>query len=499
MPASDRPASSWQSILLLGVVGLAVAVAVILALRSGSEPTGRGPGSPTGEPMNVLVVVLDDVGADMVRAYPGSKDDIHTPTLDRLASKGIRFDSAYATPVCSPTRATLLTGRYGCRTLVGDIITVYAPNSESGPQSTLEDSELTLAEQLKASDEMPVMTGAFGKAHLNDLEDDLFLAPNLRLGFDRYSGHVGNIGDTSSWEDPSNPYASVQETYHNWLHVVDGAQTPTTDYATTRTTLDAAAWIPNQPGGTRWFGYVAYHSPHLPYHVAPPELHTYTAQQLGATPTPRQMYLTMLESVDTELGKLLDSIHFWERRDVTLIVMGDNGTPPAISGDRRGKGTLYEPGIRVPLIVCGGAVPAPGVCTRLVQSVDVFATVLALMGLQPDSSRTIDGKSFSPYLTAPGAAPIRQYVFSEQFNPAGFTGSTSGEKSQRVVRDVRFKLIRTEDSTGAFTEEFYDLKADPGEQKDLLPTWKGTKDPRQADHARLQAEMDAILASAKSG
>ena len=431
---------------------------------------------------NVLVILSDDQGTDSVRCYGG---DVRTPRIDQLAAGGVRFARAYSNPVCSPTRGVILTGRYGFRTGIGDIFSMYDRNASTDPESgeflrTLQEGEDTLADRAGRAG---LESAAFGKWHLNDVTDDLPYAPMLRGGFDAYSGALGNIGATSS-----------DETYFHWYRDTNGSQAWTTEYATTATAREAASWINGRDPDSRWICYVAFNAGHAPFHVAPDHLTTYTEAELGRVVTPLEMYRTMIEAMDTEIGHLLDGIGYARRSDVTVVFLGDNGTPAAVSSTpAKAKGSLFEPGIHVPLIVSGAKVTGRGECGALVGAVDVFRTALDLGGVPVAGPATIDSVSLLPYLTSPGAASRRTYVFSEQFNPDGYNGASDGQRSQRAVRNDRFKLIRIEASDTSTSDQFYDLVRDPTESTNLLPM--APADPRRKAYEALSAQLESLLAS----
>ncbi|MFT7677268.1 MAG: arylsulfatase A-like enzyme, partial [Planctomycetota bacterium] len=254
---------------------------------------------------NILVVVLDDVGVDSVGVYAEGTDPAPTPIFDSLAQSGVLFRNAWANPICSPSRAEILTGRYGFRTGVGHIV---GANSWA-----LALSELTIPEVLARNPALGYRSAAFGKWHLSsNLVGGGDLGPNLQ-GFEHFAGTWGNI-------DPGT------ESYYAYEKLVDGQRAPATGYATTEVVDDALAWI--QGSADPWFCYVAFQAPHDPFHAPPAHLHTQDAQINGLDPRffPRPFYLAMLEAADTEMGRLLAGIGA-DLANTHVIVLGDNGTP----------------------------------------------------------------------------------------------------------------------------------------------------------------------------
>jgi arylsulfatase A-like enzyme len=196
-----------------------------------------------------------------------------------------------------------------------------------------------------------------------------------------------------------------------------------------------------------WFLYVGFSAAHTPLHAPPQNLHTYT---LSGDPEDSRFehYCAMVQAMDTELGRLLAAIPPDVRSRTTVVFIGDNGspnqvvTPPSIP--TQSKGSLYEGGVRVPLVIAGRDAVAKGArCSALVQSVDLFPTVVELMEADLEQgvgdNRPIDGRSITRYLSQPLAASQRAFAVAEKFEPNGFGPYTS---TGAMVRDARWKLIR---------------------------------------------------------
>lgn len=425
------------------------------------------------EPGNVLFVLMDDISAYEFSQYQPAPALAKTPTLDALIEDGVLFRNAWTLPICSPTRAAIFTGRHGFRTGIGKNI---AKQSDFG----IQEAELTLPELLDGWGPERLSTGAFGKWHMHTNQTGGAFQPNL-WGFDRYEGSPGNLMNGFS--------------YFSYHSVVDGTLFPgQTTYATTAEVDAASAWISATEGP--WFCYLAFHAAHEVWQEPPPELYTTPIATLGSQFTERPEYRAMIEAMDTELGRLLDSMDPDVRARTTIVVMADNGTPkqvvPLDKDPDHAKGTLYEGGVHVPLFVSGPVVAEPGrEVDALVHAVDLYATLAQLCGvdveLGPGATRApvLDSVSLVPYLTDPAQEPLREFVYTENFAPNGFGPFT---KEHRAIRDARWKLIRFDDD-----EELFDLDADPDEEKDLLLF---PLDPEAADaYSRLSAEMDALLAS----
>ena len=441
-------------------------VALALAPPSwGQVWTGQAPRE--SEPTNVLIVVLDDTGIDMVGAYGASPDCPPTPTIDRLAHKGVLFTHAYSQPVCSPTRATLMTGRYGFRTRVG----VQIPVESNDFGLPLE--ELTFAEVLGQIGYASIATSAIGKWNLGSYANGGAANANLQ-GFQWFSGTLGNLGD---------------ESYFAYTKYVNGVPFANSNYATTEQVDDALARIDTMP--QPWCLYLAFNAAHFPLHAPPQALHTYALSgdpELSKGPH----FRAAMQAVDTELGRLLTTMPAAVLDATTILLLGDNGTPgPVVTAPfdlHRSKGTLYEGGVHVPLIAWGKRVSSPGrVCDALVNTVDVFPTVLDLFRDQAEISLpktlVVDGVSLLPYLVDPEQRPQRKWVYADYFSPNGPGPYTL---SQRMLRDARWKLLEIADND----DEFYDLGTNLLEGEDLL---LGPFDAEQAAaYARLKLTLQQL-------
>ena len=395
---------------------------------------------------NVLILVADDVGVDYLTCYQEGSNPAPTPNLDALAQRGVLFRNAWAAPICSASRAQLMTGRYGYRTGVGHVVT---------DDFALGLGEVTLPEMIDAHPGLGLSHAAFGKWHLGNGAVGGLLSPNA-AGWSHFAGTMGNL-------------VPPQEDYAGWYHVEDGVVTYTTDYPTTRVVDDFLAWHATLSGP--WFAYVAFHAAHHPLHAPPAHLHTQSLPPGDPRLDPVPFYRAMVEALDTELGRLLAGLGP-ELDRTHLIVLGDNGThasvtlPPFLSG--HAKMTPYEGGLNVPLIVAGPAIEGPGrQVSALVTLPDVFDSALELAGVPlvppQDAVPPRDAQSFVPHLRKPGVAqlPRRAVAYQEYFAPCGF-GPYGFEL--RMARDLRFKLIVSSEGQ----DELFDLQQDPFETVNLL-------------------------------
>lgn len=388
---------------------------------------------------NVLLILADDLGVDRVAAYGAHPDPGNTPNIDSLAERGVLFRRAWSYPVCSPTRATIMTGRYGFRTGIGMLI---RESSDSVVGLSLE--EQTLPEVIAPSYSSAVL----GKWHLANNFTQGVTHP-LDSGFDYHAGSMFNLQGQSS---------ANEQNYFDWQKNVNGVIENSTTYATTDTVDDALRAMETLP--EPWFIYLPFNAPHKPFHAPPDHLHSF---DLSGNPdnSPVVHMMAMTEAMDTEIGRLMAGV---DESNTTVIFLGDNGTSESATtapfDPEHAKGTLYEGGINVPFIVVSPRVSEPGSeCDALVCATDIFPTVREIAGLGGGSR---DGVSLLPYLADPSRQSIRPYIYSEIFGP---NGSTSYNRLRRAIRNGRYKLI---DRRTDLEREFYDLETDPFELNDLL-------------------------------
>ena len=421
------------------------------------------PTSGLAEKGNLLIVVLDDIGIEALSSYGEGVSPAPTPNLDLMAKQGVLFRYAYANPFCSPTRATIQTGRHAFRTGIGNLV------KSSG--WALQFSELTLPEVLRMG-QAGYQDAAFGKWHLGNTSVGGRRAPN-RAGWSHFSGELANSQD-----------------YFTWAKVTNGKAKTVNGYLTTDQVDDARAWI--QAQNETWLCYLAVTAAHAPLHRPPAQLHSFNLPNPEPVPgeDPLPYFHAMIEALDTELGRLFQVIDF---STTTVLLVSDNGssdvaiTPPFTM--QQNKGTVYEGGTRVALIVKGAAVSQPGrEVTAMVNTTDFMATIAELAGVDLKSlpMPKLDSISFVKYLANPWQKPLRKHAFSENFKPAGFGPYTV---LKRAMRDERYKLI----TDMSAPDEFYDLLMDPYESTPLnLATLNGSE---LAAYGELQQRIFDLLNS----
>jgi arylsulfatase A-like enzyme len=404
---------------------------------------------------NVVLIVADDLGWADLGCY-GSKYH-RTPNLDRLAAQGCRFTQAYAAcPVCSPTRAALLTGKYPARLHLTD----WLPGRGDRPdqrllrpdiRQQLPLEEQTLAEVLRAGG---YATALIGKWHLGGVGFE-----PTRQGFDL--NIAGDVTGTalSYWA----PFARQGRT----MPGLEDA--PAGQYLTDRLAIEAEKFIDAQRSRP-FFLYLPHYAVHIPMTARPELVAGYPAWD--GVPHGRQenpTYAAMLQSLDESVGKVLSKLDQLGLTERTLVIFtSDNGglatlegpnTPPTINAPlREGKGWLYEGGLRVPLIVRWPGRIAPRVDETPVWSADLFATVKAFCGLQENDATPVDGVSLVPLLTA-GQMPEPRALYWHYPHY-----SNQGGRPGCAIRDGSWKLIEHYE-TGR--RELFNLARDPKESNNL--------------------------------
>ncbi len=423
------------------VVCVVLVSAVCVGMCGPEQVQGFGAAKP-----NVVFILIDDLGwADL--GCTGSRY-YETPRIDQLARQGMRFTDAYAAcPACSPTRASILTGKYPARLHLTDWIPGHTPPHKKllipDWRKYLPLEEVTIAEALKSAG---YATAAIGKWHLGP--ERYF--PE-RQGFDlNVAG--SNAGAPRSY---FYPYGKRPQLREGKPH----------EYLTDRLTDEAIRFITAQRGKP-FFLYLSHYAVHTPIQ-AKPALTAKYQDKPGSKGQASPVYAAMVDSVDQSVGRIMDTLDRFDLTGRTIVIFfSDNGgllRPAATSNAplRSGKGFPYEGGVREPLIVRWPGVVEPGsVCSEVVTSVDFYPTLLELIGIEGKGARkgTMDGVSLAPLLKQTGTLS-RDAIFWHypHYNPIG--GYPYG-----AIRQGNWKLIEFYEDMHV---ELYNLKDDIGERHDL--------------------------------
>jgi arylsulfatase A-like enzyme len=426
--------------------------------------------APAAAQGNVLLVIADDVGVDRIAAYGAHPDAGPTPVIDALAAHGVLFRTAWADPLCSPTRAGMLTGRYAFRNGVGVGVDWNVPIAQQDAFVPVPDGTWMPVIARRSG----VRTAAVGKWHLTHKWSPNAYQHPIQAGFERHLGAISNL-------------AAGAGSYTNYLkndaHHGGNSQSFSSTYATTDSVDDALELIDGF-GADPWFVWLAFHAPHKPFHVPPQHLHSFGS---GPGLSDADLYRAALEALDTELGRLLGGIRPAVLARTTVIFVGDNGTPKDATTEptspNPAKGSMYQGGVHVPLIIAGADVVQPGrEVLAPVNTLDLHATVLELLGLGT-AALPGDSVSLAPYLADPRATARRAWIYAERHSPNGYGPF---DDRRRAVTDGRYKLIRNE-KEGLPAVQFFDLETDAYEQANLWPRL-------DAQAARAYLALDAVLA-----
>lgn len=372
---------------------------------------------------NILLIIADDMGKDALAGFTEGSIKPHTPNINAIRNNGLNFTNFWTYPTCSPTRASMITGKYGYRTDV------------RWANQKLSESETLLQKYINDNTNNSYATAVIGKWHISGY--DATINPEA-FGIDYYEGiFIGSVKD-----------------YYNWPLSKNGKQSSSSVYTTKKLTDLASNWIQKQD--KPWFMWLAYNAPHTPFHIPTVEMHNQGAlppYKEGVDPTP--YFMASIEAMDHQIGQLMNSFSKEERENTLIIFMGDNGTEPVVAqapyASTQVKRSLYQGGINMPLFVSGKGVERKGIDNNLVTSTDIFATIAEMAGVEIDEIN--DSKSFKSLLSEKKS--IRKYQYSEMKN----------EKNDAwTISNGTYKLIVFANGK----DEMYNLINDPYEKNNIL-------------------------------
>jgi uncharacterized sulfatase len=428
-------------------------VLLMLLGAAGAVMGAARPGRAESEqPPNIVLILADDMGWHQLACYGNSF--YQTPSVDALAGQGMRFTDAYAAaPVCSPTRASLMTGKYPARLHITDYIpgSPFPFNRLKTPimAAGLPLEEETIPEMLARAG---YVSGHFGKWHLNK---DKAYAPG-RPGDPRSQG----FSDVLTTKKPTEP---------------EGAQAgadPDYDAHHVREITDRSLAFMKANRDRPFFCYITHNSIHRPIMEFAPSILQYAVKPEASNKMGNNPVIgAMVETLDRSVQRVLDCIDELEMADQTIVIFySDNGALFGREGLKPlfgAKADLYEGGVRVPLIVRWPGVVKPGtVSNEPVSTIDFLPTFAKIAGLQV-TDPTVDGVSFLPALTESG--PLGRdalYWHYPHYHHQGVAPSGS-------IREGRYKLIewfeksRLEGAQADGALLLFDLEADPGERRNL--------------------------------
>lgn len=439
----------------------------LLALAGLSLATYPGVAQSPGSTPNIVLILLDDMGNGDLSSLGALQ--YKTPNLDKLANEGLRFTN-YLSPqaVCSASRAGLLTGCYPNR--IGFHGALF-PNSKSG----IHDDEMTIAELVK---QKGYRTAIFGKWHLGDLRQFL----PLQHGFDEYYG-LPYSNDMWPVDYEGKPATDWRKERFPPLHLING-NAPAEPVATlsdqallTKRYTEKAVSFINENKARPFFLYLPHSMPHVPI-VASADFKGKSGQ--GA-------YGDVMMEIDWSVGRIVEALRTNGIEENTLIIFtSDNGPwlnygnhAGSTGGFREGKGSSFEGGHRVPLIMRWKNTIAPGgICNSLISGIDMFPTIAALVNADLPKHK-IDGVSFVPVIAGDlNAAPRKYFYYYYRRN------------NLEAVRMDHWKLVLSHpgrtyegfdpgsdgfpgkaNENAAIAPALYDLRRDPGERYNVMATF----------------------------
>ncbi len=425
---TDRYSSALTAVFVVGSIALASSAA--------AQPTGSQAAAAPAKP-NIVLIISDDQGWKDV-GFHGS--DIKTPNLDALAAGGVRLEQFYAQPMCSPTRAALMTGRYPFR--YG--LQIAIPSAHAYGLAT---DERLLPQALK---EAGYQTDLIGKWHLGHADKTYW---PLERGFDHHYGPL--LGEIDY-------FTHEQHGVLDWFR--DGRAIKEPGYSTTLLGDAAVRLIESHNPNVPLFLDLAFNAPHAPYQAPAADLDRY---RTIADPA-RRAYAAQVTAMDSEIGRVVKALDANGMRDNTLILFqSDNGGTrnPLFSGEvdtstlkslppdngpyREGKGTVYEGGTRVISIANWPGRIKPGtVVNEMIHEVDLFPTLIGLAGASTAGAKPLDGLDVWGTISEGKPSPRTEIVYDLQPFRAG-------------LRQGDWKLVWRTPLPQAV--ELYNLAKDPSE------------------------------------
>lgn len=409
---------------------------------------------------NVVLFLVDDMGYGDFAVH-GNRF-VNTPNLDALARESTELTRFYVSPVCSPTRASLLTGRYNFRTGVSDVF---------GEASEMAAGEVTVAEALRAGG---YVTGLFGKWHLGDAPER---SPNAQ-GFD----------EVLSFKGPT-----LRPRYHNPILWHNGSQIEKEGYCTD-IFVDAAIDFIEENRSRPFFAYISTNVIHAPLEIKPEQMRKFI--NAGVSESTARIY-GMIENLDANLGRLLLKLKALGLEENTLVIFTSDNGPASeshlidrnMAGLRGLKGTVYENGVRVPCFLrWPGIVPSGASVARMTAHIDMMPTILTACGVTVDEGTKMDGLNLLPLVIGKsgdwpdrtiflqwdsGVKPRHRAAFAAISEKRKLVQAAGIDHSwQKHILDTYSVLAHQQgrkvtDISGGPRVELFAIDTDPGEVRDI--------------------------------
>ena len=408
--------------------------------------------APAVERPNIVILLADDLGwADV--GYHGGKID--TPNVDRLAREGLRLENFHVAPLCSPTRAGLMTGRWPIRYGMGEA--VITPWRRYGLPTT----ERTLADMLATAGYE--RRGAIGKWHLGHYQRKYL---PLNRGFTHFYGHYNGAFDY---------FTHIREGELDWHRNFDTCHDE--GYSTDLIGREAARFVNESPAGKPFFLYVPFNAPHSPLQAKPEDIAKYKTIE-----DPKlRIYAAMVDSMDQAIGKVLAAIDAKGIADNTFVLfLSDNGGTRF--GDNRpwrsGKGSVYEGGVRVPAVVRwpAGSLMGGREVDAMMGYIDIYPTIKRIACATGPDAKELDDRDMLDVILNKAEPPQRDWFsYIEQGNPGRIAvcdGTwklvVTGGSVLDVSLDVSLEDGAPDRTEGKLTVELFRLDRDPGEKTNLV-------------------------------
>ena len=443
---------------------LSLALALFTGLSACTPPAETENARP-----NIILIITDDQGHGDLGFY--GNPVIQTPHLDAMATNSARLDNFYVSPVCAPTRAALMTGRYNYRTRVVD---TYIGRAMMEPE------EITLAEQLQGAG---YQTGIFGKWHLGDSYPMRPMDQGFHESLVHRGGGIGQPSDPTGFEGK----------YTNPALLHNGVVTPMEGYCTDIYFDEALDWIEATHNDGPFFAYIPTNAPHGPYHDVPDSLYQYYkslnlnhalfpedenhpfTQEMNADRVAR--IFAMISNVDENVGKLFSRLDRLGITDNTLVLfMIDNGpnTRRFVNGMRGMKSSVYEGGVHSPFLAHWPGTLAPGAASdRIAAHIDVMPTLLDIAGAAPPAA-PMDGTSLLPLLNRTATDWPDRTLFIQTHR-----GDEPVRYHHFLARSQNWKLLHhsgfgNESFEGDPQFELYNMADDPLETENVAALYPDT-------------------------
>ena len=433
---------------------------------------------------NFIIIFADDQGYGDLSCF--GSETIKTPNIDRLANEGRKFTNfMVASPVCTPSRAALITGCYPKR--VGMHEHVLFPASKKG----LHPDEHTVADHLKSQG---YATACFGKWHLGHHPEVL---PTSN-GFDTYLGipysndmnHPDNKGKPKGgwegmdilWKDPESTLTKWKTPLYQDEEIVE---LPVDQRTVTRRYTQKAIDFVKEHRDESFFVYLPHSMPHIPLYV-PDDVRD---------PNPKNAYINVIEHIDSEVGRLLDTLDELKLTEKTYVIYTTDNGPWLVfrhhggsAGPlREGKGTTFEGGQRVPCVMRGPGIPAGTVCNQLMGTIDVLPTIAAITKTPLPEGRKIDGMDVSDlWFGKIEKSPRTEFVY---YTSRGNLEGLRHENYKLLVKYPRQNRNRKNQNPKPPQIMLFDLINDVGEQNNLAEQMPDVVEKLRKRMEELDAEV----------